>query len=378
MQAMLRQSQASSRTTARLLVVDDDAVNRGLLQRIFENEFLIVCAANGIEALNLLEREEFDIVLLDLMMPGMDGFEVLYRIRQNPAFNDLPVIIISAKSDNSDVVHGLEMGAHDYIAKPIHIDIVRARVKTQLTLKRLSDEHKRTIDELRIAQQMQDNFYRIVSHDLKGPLTNLRMAHFLLQDMVGGDEQFSTILNNVELSLNEMHDMIRVFLDVMMLQPGRVQVELDCLGVEEILQNVVQQYSLAAENKHIHIHLEPSDLCVLADNRLIHQMMGNLLSNALKFSYPDTTVTLWAEAEGDWLRLYVADQGPGIPAGESEKLFEMFSRLSTRPTGSESSTGLGLWIVKQLTEAQNGHVGFESPPDGGAIFWIEMPMCARG
>ena len=375
MQAMLRQSQALDRTRPRLLVVDDDAVNRALLQRIFENEYAIVCAANGMQALECLDQDSFDIVLLDLMMPGIDGFEVLDRIRQNPALADLPVIIISAKSDNSDVVHGLEMGAHDYIAKPIHIDIVRARVQTQLTLKRLSDEHKRTIEELRVAQQMQDNFYRIVSHDLKGPLTNLRMAHFLLQDIIGEDEQFRTILNNVELSLDEMHDMIRVFLDVMMLQPGRIQVELDCLGVGEVLQNVVNQNRLTAENKRIHLHLEPSDLHVLADNRLIHQMIGNLVSNAIKFSPSDSVVTLWADSDGEWLRMYVADQGPGIPPDESDKLFEMFSRLSTRPTGSESSTRLGLWIVKQLTEAQNGHVGFDTPLDGGSIFWIDLPAC---
>lgn len=378
MQAMLRQLQVVNRTLPKLLVVDDDAVNRTLLQRMFANEFSVVCAANGLEALEVLEQETVDIVLLDLMMPGMDGFEVLSRIRQTPALNDLPVIIISAKSDNSDVVHGLELGAHDYIAKPIHIDIVRARVQTQLMLKRLADEHKKTIEELRLAQRMQDNFYRIVSHDLKGPLTNLRMAHFLLQDILGDDAELRTILRNIELSLDEMHEMIRVFLDVMMLQPGRIQVELDCLDAGEVLRNVVSQYSLSAENKRIHLHVEPTDLVVLADNRLIHQMIGNLVSNAIKFSPADTTVTLWADSAGDWLRLYVADQGPGIPAGESDKLFEMFSRLSTRPTGAENSTGLGLWIVKQLTEAQNGRVGFESPPDGGSIFWVELPLCSAG
>lgn len=375
MQVMLRQSQALNNTIPKLLVVDDDAVNRGLLQRIFENDYATVTTSNGAEALQLLEQEVFDLVLLDLMMPGIDGFEVLNRIRKNPALDDLPVIIISAKSDNSDVVHGLQLGAHDYIAKPIHIDIVRARVKTQLVLKRLSDEHKRTIEELRLARQMQDNFYQIVSHDLKGPLTNLRMAHFLLRDITGGDEQVDLILDNVELSLDEMHDMIRVFLDVMMMQPGRIQVDIDCLGVGEVLDNVVNQYRLTAEGKRIHLNLEPSDLFVMGDNRLIHQMIGNLVSNALKFSPPDTTVTLWAERDGGWLRLYVADQGPGIPAGEGDKLFKMFSRLSTRPTGSESSSGLGLWIVKQLTEAQKGCVGFESPPDGGSIFWVELPVC---
>jgi two-component system sensor histidine kinase/response regulator len=375
MLAMPQQTQTLNNAPSKLLVVDDDSVNRVLLKRIFEAEHTVVGASNGTAALELLEREKFDLVLLDLMMPGMNGYQVLERIRQNPALADLPVIIISAKSDNSDVVRGLEMGAHDFIAKPIHIDMARARVQTQLALKRLSDEHKQTIQELRIAQQMQDNFYRIVSHDLKGPLTNLRMAHFLLRDIVGSDEQLNTILDNVELSLNEMHDMIRVFLDVMMLQPGMLQVEIDCLRADEILQNVAGQYRLTAEHKTIHLQVEPTDVRLFADQRLLNQMISNLVSNAIKFSPQNTLVTLWAEADGPQVHLYVSDQGPGIPLEERGRLFEMFSRLSPRPTGAETSTGLGLWIVKQLVEAQNGHVGVEFPADGGSVFWIELPGC---
>lgn len=378
MLAMPELSATLEPTPARILVVDDDPVNRLLLLRIFETDYQVVDAANGSDALALLERESFDIVLLDLMMPGINGYEVLERMRQNPQLVDLPVILISAKADNSDVVRGLQMGAHDFIAKPIQVDIVRARVQTQLALKRLNDEHKQTIQELRIARQMQDNFYRIVSHDLKGPLTNLRMAHYLLRDMVGDDAQLKVVLDNVEMSLNEMHDMIRVFLDVMMLQPGSIQLEIDCLDLTPLLNNVISQYSLIAEEKGIHLRLEPSEVQVLADNRLINQMINNLVSNAIKFSPHHTTVTLWAESDGNWTRLYVADQGPGIPEVERGKLFEMFSRLSTRPTGNESSTGLGLWIVRQLAEAHHGRVGAEFPEGGGSVFWIELPACAGG
>lgn len=370
------QTEALTTTLPRLLVVDDDSVNRVLLQRIFDPDYVVVGAANGATALQLLDEEAFDIVLLDLMMPGMNGYQVLERIRQNPKWTDLPVIIISAKSDNSDVVRGLQMGAHDFIAKPIHIDIVRARVQTQLSLKRLADEHKQTIQELQVAQQMQDNFYRIVSHDLKGPLTNLRMAHFLLRDMVGEDEQLKIVLDNVELSIEEMHDMIRVFLDVMMMQPGRLQVQVDCLNAEEVLQNIAKQYLLTAANKNIQLHIEPSIAHVFADARLLNQMVSNLVNNAIKFSPFDTVITLWTESDGDVQRLCVSDQGPGIPEEEREKLFEMFSRLSTRPTGTESSTGLGLWIVRQLAEAQNGRVGVENPAEGGSVFWVELPSCS--
>lgn len=376
MLAMPRQSDTVNNTLPTLLVVDDDMVNSTLLQRLFEKEYTVLCASCGNAALEILNREAVDLVLLDLMMPDVSGYDILEQIRSNCLWADLPVIIISAKSDNSDVVRGLEMGAHDYIAKPIQVDIVRARVQTQLAVKRLNDEHKRTIHDLQIAQQMQDTFYRIVSHDLKGPLTNLRMAHFLLRDIVAHDEQGNIILDNIELTLDEMHDMIRVFLDVMTLQPGRMQIELDCLNTNDVLQNVAKQYALTAEHKNIALRVETSESYVMADNRLLSQMISNLVSNAIKFSMRDTTVTLWAEQTPRWMRLCVADQGPGIPADERGNLFEMFSRLSTRPTGSEHSTGLGLWIVKQLAEAQNGRVGVECPADGGSIFWVELPACS--
>jgi signal transduction histidine kinase len=376
MLAMPRHSDTLNSTLPRLLVVDDDLVNSTLLQQLFEGEYAVVCAASGMSALEVLGRETIDLVLLDLMMPDVSGYDILERIRHNMMWADLPVIIISAKSDNSDVVRGLEMGAHDYIAKPIQVDIVRARVQTQLALKRLADEHKRIIRELQVAQEMQDTFYRIVSHDLKGPLTNLRMAHFLLRDIVGTDEQVNTILDNVELTLDEMHDMIRVFLDVMTLQPGRIQIEIDCLRTDDVLHNVAKQYVLTAENKNIRLQVESSDSYVMADYRLLNQMISNLVSNAIKFSAPDTVVTLSAGEDARRIRLYVSDQGPGIPKEERGKLFEMFSRLSTRPTGAEHSTGLGLWIVKQLSEAQNGRAGVECPPDGGSIFWVELPACS--
>lgn len=376
MLAMPRQSDTVNNTLPKLLVVDDDLVNSTLLQRLFEREYKVVYAASGTAALEVLGRDTIDLVLLDLMMPDVSGYEILEQIRHNVAWSDLPVIIISAKSDNSDVVRGLEMGAHDYITKPIQVDIVRARVQTQLALKRLADDHKHTIHELRIAQQMQDTFYRIVSHDLKGPLTNLRMAHFLLRDIVGSDDQGNTILDNIELTLDEMHDMIRVFLDVMTLQPGRIQIEIDCLRTDDLLQNVAKQYALTAESKNIRLHVEASESYVMGDNRLLNQMISNLVSNAIKFSLSDTVVTLWADEDSRRMRLYVSDQGPGIPTEERGKLFEMFSRLSTRPTGSEHSTGLGLWIVKQLAEAQNGRVGVECPADGGSIFWVELPACS--
>ncbi len=113
----------------------------------------------------------------------------------------------------------------------------------------------------------------------------------------------------------------------------------------------------------------------MADRRLLMQVLGNLVGNALKFSPHNSVVMIWSEGDEHWVRINVADQGPGIPFEERKNLFQMFSKLSVRPTGSETSTGLGLWIVKNLVEMQGGKVGVDCPPDGGSIFWFELPGC---
>lgn len=357
----------------RILVVDDDPANRKLLHRIFREDYEVIAAEGGQQALELLDREPFHLVLLDVMMPVITGFDVLAILRERAQLDDLPVIMISARADNTDIVQGFRLGARDYITKPINVDVARARVQTQIALKLLADEHKRTIDQLRLTQAMQDNFYRIVSHDLRGPLTNLRMAQFVLRDLIGEQPEAMSILDNVDLMIDEMNDMIRVFLDALAARPGQIATEIGIIPVADVLQNVSEQYALTAASKAISLHVAPTDQKVRADGRLLSQILGNLISNAIKYSPVGSKTKVYVERSGASARIAVADEGPGIPIEERGALFQMFSKLSPRPTGSETSTGLGLWVVRQLAEAQGGCVGVDFPDSGGSVFWVELP-----
>lgn len=364
----------------RLLIVDDEPLNRTLLARVFNDHADIVQAEDGEAALKAINADDFDVVLLDINMPGMNGYEVLARLRERYAMDDLPVILVSARDSTEDIVAGLKAGANDYITKPMNVEIARSRVQAQLRYKRLSDQHRNTIDELRLAQKMQQRFYKIVSHDLKNILTNLRLAHYLLRDQATSPEQVAAILENFGLSLNEMEDLLNIYLDMAALQPGQVEVMIDEFNLKELLRNVVRQYSMAADKKNIrlHYHEHEAEALVIADSRLVSQMISNLVSNALKFSPEGSTAHIWTEprpdaVHGDKVRVLVADQGPGIPEAERDGLFKMFSRLSPRPTGQESSTGLGLWIVKHLAQLQHGDVGVFPAEDGGSTFWIDIP-----
>ena len=365
-------------STPRILVVDDDHATRALLSQVFASTCDVVTAANGPDALRILAGQPVDVVLLDIMMPVMSGLEVLEVIRHDETLVELPVILISARSAQRDVVEGLQHGANDYIMKPIDLAVVRARVNTQLKLKRLSDAYQATILELQSSQQLQANFVQIVSHDLKGPLTNLRMAIHLLRDMLKDSPSAAGVLESAEMSVTEMNTLIRTFLDVAVAQYGQLEIRPDCLNVTDHLRRVVDQHSLPAQRKQIEVTLEEGEFAVVADGRLFGQIVSNLIGNAIKYSPPGSHVRVWAEGLEERVRICVADQGPGIPEDERGRLFRMFGRLSARPTGGESSTGLGLWIVKTLTEAQNGVAGVECPPEGGSIFYVDLPVCTLG
>lgn len=363
---------AVSATTSQVLIVDDESSNIAILDRLFRSEYKTFTATSGEAALRLLDEEAFDLVLLDIMMPQISGLDVLKLIRQNPRTAEIPVILISARMDENDIVEGLSIGANDYITKPFRLAELRARARTQLTIKHLQDERKQTITELRTAHDLKDRFLRIASHDLKGPIGNLRLVHYLLRARVKGDEQALELLDNAELNLNSMHGVVNEFLDLAALQGGHIDLHVEPIAVDSVLNDLLKQYYLNAMKKDITIETQISG-AILADAGRLGQALGNLISNALKYSPKDSMIAIWTEPRGDRLRIAVADHGPGIPPEERDRLFTQFGKLSTRPTDGESSTGLGLWIAKHLISLQGGEIGVDANEGGGSIFWVELP-----
>ncbi len=355
-----------------LLVVANDPLIHGLFQRLFRDEHTLRSAKNAAAALEALQCEQIDAIVLDVTDADFDGIDTLKQIRSSKCGATLPVVLISALDDNQAAVEGLQQGASDYVTKPLDESVVRARVNTQIALKQAEDERKRSLTHLKFTQEMQENFTRIVSHDLKGPLTNIRMAQFMLRDIVRDNDEASVILDNMDATVNGMIDMLRDFLDAMDSQ--QLQAKLTTFQAGDLVVQIVEQYRLAAERKRIRLAMRDCDRQIVADERLLRQVLGNLVSNAIKFSPPGTETSVWTEPNGDFVRICVADGGPGIPPEERRNLFQMFSKLSTRPTAGESSTGLGLWIVKELMQLQKGRVGFDQPETGGSLFWVELPV----
>ncbi len=361
---------------ATLLIVDDDQANRALLQRSFQGKYRVIATESGTQALEALANYSIDVVLLDIMMPDINGLEVLKLIRESAALRELPVILLTALADVSDVVEGLRLGANDYITKPINIDIVEARVETQVKLKRLMDKRNQTIHELLTLQNMRMKLFRVATHDLKSPLTNIRVAEYMLRQHVNGNAQATHLLDTIKMTVLSMEGVINNFLDAAIIENGKLELELICQRLSPILWDVVKQYTPQAVAKNIQLQIEDFEATVWADGARLGQIIGNLLSNAIKYSPQNSTVRIWGEQTGEQVRLFIADQGPGIPAHERQMLFTEFGKLSTEPTAGESSTGLGLWIAKHLISLHRGDIGVHCPPEGGSVFWIELEACA--
>lgn len=359
-----------------VLIVDDVPRNLQLLGRVLtEHHFEVVAASSGEKALARAAARRPDLVLLDLMMPVMDGMEVCRRLREQPSTADVPVVFLTAANESELAARALAAGAVDYIVKPFNIPELLARVRTHVALARTRDELRRIIVQ-------KNELMSAVAHDLKNPLASVRFSALLLreQGLAAPDPRAELVEAIVEAC-----DGALAFIDDRLERSARsARLERILIARTElvpVLHTVVQQNLACAGAKGIELEMAFRDdvpIAVLADHNGLCRVVNNLVSNALKFSPRATRVRL-AIAHGKdepRVRVLVADEGPGFTAEDKRLLFRPYQRLSARPTGGESSTGLGLSLSRELVEAMGGRIGCESEAGRGATFWIELPRAA--
>jgi len=366
---------------ARILVVDDNDVNRELLKlRLEVNGFQVELAEGGREALEVLRQRtiiemmesrapmEFDLVLLDVMMPEVSGLEVLQHLRRQYTIADLPIIMVTARDQSEDVVEALKLGANDYVIKPIDFPVLFARMETALRLKRLT--------------QQKDEFLAIASHDLKNPLAIVRgfvrMVRTLYPEGSPIDADAIDMLHRAEDQTLTMEQIITDYLDFQAMEDGQLALATEDVFISSIVQKVVTENSTRALEKEIILSLTDveAELPLLrADPRRMEQVLQNLISNAIKFTKPAGRVHIGARQIDGRILVEVSDTGPGIPKGEEGRLFKKYSRLSTAPTGGEKSSGFGLAICKKIVELHGGEIGAtNNSPSPGATFWFSLPV----
>ncbi len=355
----------------RILVVDDQPANIQVVGSILGKlGHEIIPASDGSTALKRLALRPPDLVLLDLLMPGMDGFEVCRRIREDRALEGLPVVFLSAADDKDLIVRALEAGGIDYITKPFNAAELVTRVQTQLGLKQARDR-------LRQLAEDKDELLGILAHDLKNNLGAMQIsAQILARRMVErGDARSGELADMLLHSSSQLLAFVNQLLAnsaadhamVILCQPVR-------LG--EVISGVVAQYDDAARRKRLRLgaRLAEGPDQVLADPTALHQVLDNLVSNAVKFSPPGRSIEVSVHGGADGIvECRVRDEGPGFTPEDRVRLFQRYARLSARPTGGEPSTGLGLSIARKLAGAMRGELVCESAPGAGACFVLRLP-----
>lgn len=363
-----------------VLVVDDSEQVRTLLRRMLEGEgYVVRVAGNGAEALSAIAKESPDLVLMDVMMPGMDGLSALRRLRSRPETAELPVILVTALDTVDQIVRGLDLGANDYLTKPIQLEVLMARARTQLKIKRLQDERRRDIQRLRELDELKDKFLQIAAHDLRNPLANIALGLEWLGvlDVSATDqaEKYREVVAMMRMATGMMKSIVNDYLALQALRAGQVRVRPEPVALNDIVQDTVSQFRAYADRKEVTVQFDlASNLPVCrADPRHIAQVVSNLISNAIKFSPQGAKVRVGTRKHENAIRVEVEDNGPGIPEEEMPLLFQEFARLTPQPTGGEHSSGVGLAIVRHLVELHQGHVGADSQVGRGSLFWFEIP-----
>ena len=363
----------------RILIVDDDRLNIRILAGILRAEGYILSDANsGEHALDCYATFRPDLVLLDVVMPGIDGFETCRRLKRDYGEKSAPVIFITAKSDTDAVVEGLGAGGVDYLPKPFKPKEVLARIRSHLQNQLLAEQQQLLVDQLSKANASKNKFLGMAAHDLRNPLASIRgLAEFLRDGAVGQltPDQLD-LVQTIHQASQQMLDLVNELLDVATIEAGELKLARDACNLVELVTKCAALINIEATKKGTAVHFDPpvASITLLIDAAKMKQVVDNLLSNAVKYSPPGSVVTalVTRTADGGCV-LAVRDQGPGIPENERDKLFKDFGTLSVKPTGGEKSTGLGLAICRKIVEAHRGTIEAHNLPERGCEFRVTLP-----
>ena len=357
----------TSAAQARVLVVDDQRDNVQMVCALLARAgFEGVPAPGGAEALELARSRRPDLVLLDMRMPGMDGFEVLRQMREDPALRDLPVIFLTADDDRENLIRAFAAGAIDYVTKPFMAEELLARVRTHADLKRSRDALQRFAHE---KQEMAE----LVAHDLRNYFANNLFASDLRAGAVAGEPAQHRLVDSIHASADSGMLFLQAFLEQQEHQAHGAAIE--PLPVRQMLCDVVDLLGRSAAAKGIRLELLEHETVIVSGLRAgVAHVLQNLVSNAIKYSPPDSRISIGAERSGKFGRMQVMDRGPGISEEDQARLFQRFARLSSEPTQGESSTGLGLALAKQQARAMGGNLWYETRDGGGSVFTLELPL----
>lgn len=423
--------------TVRILIAEDSNTQREQLKYVLEkNNYEVIAAQDGLEALEILKQTEADLVLSDIVMPDMDGYELCRAIKTSPILRHIPVMLLTNLSDPHDVIKGLQAGADNFITKPYEEKFLLSRINYILINKEmrahsaasnmgieivfggeryfinsdrmqivdlllstyenaiqknneLLNSNRKLVDlhreleqknrELLKLNEEKNKFLRIAAHDLRNPIGSaLAFSYFLREETFHklNDEEKGYV-TNIQTSNEYCLQLLNELLDIAVIESGKLSLNISEIDFVSLLKKNLALNKVLAEKKKISLKLITASESrkIKIDTVKIEQVLNNLISNALKFSHSGTSVEVRFSTGSDGMALIaVQDSGQGIPAGEIGNLFKPFHKTSVRSTADERSTGLGLSIVHKIIEAHKGRVWVESTVGKGSTFYFTLPL----
>ena len=353
-----------------VLIVDDNLTNLKLAASVLSPHYKLFIADDGEKAIKIAETKAPDLILLDVMMPGISGYEVCKLLKQSEVTKEIPVIFLTAKTDESDIEMAFEVGGVDYVTNPFKVKEILSRVKTQIDLKEAREALKDQIVN-------RDNFFSIIAHDLRSPFNGfLNMTELLAEGIEEfSKEELSEISKEMYKTSLNLFKLIENLLDWARMQKGQIEYKPKEINICDLVNESLSAINQRAAQKGITISNEVAeDLKINADEKMISTVLRNLISNAVKFTRRDGEVTIASDlSDSKEVIISVKDNGVGISVNDINKLFRMEEKVKSIGTDGEPSTGLGLLLCKEFIEKHCGRIWVESEEGKGSTFYFSIP-----
>jgi len=361
---------------AKILIVDDKPANLDVLFVFLKSAgFKTLVATSGKMALQQLENIKPDLILLDVMMPVIDGFETCKRIKQNNNTKNIPVFFMTALTDISDKIKGFEVGAVDYITKPIQQEELLARITKELTIQKQNKQLIELNKQLEISNIAKDKLFSIIAHDLKNAFSPLLVSSDLLKKAIkeSKTDKIIDFSSRVSSSAINAYKLLENLLNWSKMQIGKTQLQPKSFKLNLNILKTLSLFAESCKQKQIELDYSMDDsIMVYADPNMVDTIIRNLLSNAIKFTSPNGKILLSVKSEDDYAVICVSDNGIGIEQDKLKNIFSIASDYKEIGTIGEKGTGLGLNLCKYLVERNNGKIWVESVREQGTSFYFTI------
>ena len=357
-----------------ILIIDDNPMNLLLTSKVLENQgYYTITAENGKSGIEILKSSTISLILLDVMMPEMDGYAVCRKIKEVDKWKEIPIIFLTANTQTEDLISGFNAGGVDYITKPFRAEELLVRVKNHLELA-LS---RKIIIEM---NKTRDNLYSIIAHDIRSPLSGILQTIDAIEQGYFDpcSEDFKEIIHHLRIRTFDTSTLLNSLLQWTKIQGQAIEIQRKTTNIHTIISNCIQLLEPIASNKQIGIVNKISENeTAWCDEVSIQTVFRNIISNAIKFTNNNGSITIYSENNNNKLEVYIIDTGVGMSQETIEKIFEKEEHFSTSGTDNEQGTGLGLIMVKDFVKKNNGVLKVESIQGIGTTFIVNLPISKK-